>query len=162
MLVGLVLGYGAMQPADHPADRRGRARRRSTTRSRPQTPPPAFAEGIYAAIQPSIVLIDADRDTGEATPTTGEGTGVVVSDAGEVLTAFHVVDGADTITLTLRRRHQESPATVTDQDQENDIAVVTPDEAPRVVARRCSATRPASRSAATRTSSATRSASTAR
>ncbi len=98
-----------------------------------QTAPPPRAELVYAAIRPSVVQIDVTR-AGAGTDgedQNGEGTGVVVSDAGEVLTAFHVVDGADTITLTFADG-TKSAGTVTNQDPEKDIAVVTPDQAPRV------------------------------
>jgi S1-C subfamily serine protease len=98
-----------------------------------QTAPPPRAELVYAAIRPSVVQIDVVR-AGKGTDgadQNGEGTGVVVSDAGEVLTAFHVVDGADTITLTFADG-SKSAGTVTTQDPEKDIAVVTPDVAPQV------------------------------
>jgi S1-C subfamily serine protease len=96
-----------------------------------QTAPPPRAELVYAAIRPSVVQIDVTR-AGKGTDgedQNGEGTGVVVSDAGEVLTAFHVVDGADTITLTFADG-SKSPGTVTAQDPEKDIAVVSPDAPP--------------------------------
>ena len=67
VMLGLVLGYGAMQPAVAPltgAD----VRQAIDDALASQTPAPPFAEAIYTAIQPSIVLIDADRDTGEDTP----------------------------------------------------------------------------------------------
>ena len=98
-----------------------------------QTAPPPRAELVYAAIRPSVVQIDVVR-AGKGTDgadQNGEGTGVVVSDVGEVLTAFHVVDGADTITLTFADG-TKSGGTVTTQDPEKDIAVVTPDAAPQV------------------------------
>jgi S1-C subfamily serine protease len=98
-----------------------------------QTAPPPRAELVYAAIRPSVVQIDVTR-AGAGTDgedQDGEGTGVVVSDAGEVLTAYHVVDAADTITLTVADGTR-SAGTVTAQDPEKDIAVVTPDQAPQV------------------------------
>ena len=110
-MLGLVLGYGAMQPAVTPltgAD----VRQAIDDALASQTPAPAFAEGIYTAIQPSIVLIDADRDTGEDTPSTGEGTGVVINDAGDVLTALHVVDGRRHDHADLRRRVQVAGSVV--------------------------------------------------
>jgi len=98
-----------------------------------QTAPPPRAELVYAGIRPSVVQIDVTRAGAGADgeDQDGEGTGVVVTDAGEVLTAFHVVDGADTITLTFADGTQ-STGTVSAQDPDKDIAVVTPDQAPGV------------------------------
>jgi S1-C subfamily serine protease len=131
VMLGLVLGYDAMQPAVVPltgAD----VRQAIDDALASQTPAPPFAEGIYAAIQPSIVLIDADRDTGESTSSTGEGTGVVINDAGDVLTALHVVKDADTITLSFADG-SKIPGSVTAEDPQTDIAVVSPDQAPGLV-----------------------------
>jgi S1-C subfamily serine protease len=131
VMLGLVLGYDAMQPAVSPltgAD----VRQAIDDALASQTPGPPFAEGIYAAIQPSIVLIDADRDTGESTSSTGEGTGVVINDAGDVLTALHVVKDADTITLSFADG-SKIPGSVTAEDPQTDIAVVSPDQAPGLV-----------------------------
>ena len=131
VMLGLVLGYGAMQPAVAPltgAD----VRQAIDDALASQTPAPPFAEAIYTAIQPSIVLIDADRDTGEDTPSTGEGTGVVINDAGDVLTALHVVKDADKITLRFADGSKVL-GSVTAQDEDTDIAVVTPDQVPGLV-----------------------------
>ena len=131
VMLGLVLGYGAMQPVAVPltgAD----VQQAIDDALASQTPAPPFAEAIYTAIQPSIVLIDADRDTGEATPSTGEGTGVVINDAGDVLTALHVVKDADTITLRFADG-SKIPGSVTASDEDTDIAVVSPDQPPGLV-----------------------------
>ena len=83
-----------------------------------QTPGPPASELVYDVVRPSIV---ADRDRrhgrGRASPPRGEGTGVVVNDQGEVLTALHVVADATAIDLTFadgsrehRDRDQPRPA----------------------------------------------------
>src|SRR5512138_2216453 len=59
------------------------------------TPPPPFSALVYGAIQPSLVLIETQSGSED-----GLGSGVVVDDAGDILTALHVVDGAAAIRIT--------------------------------------------------------------
>ncbi|HYO44105.1 MAG TPA: trypsin-like peptidase domain-containing protein [Candidatus Limnocylindrales bacterium] len=94
-----------------------------------QTPPPPRAELIYAAVRPSIVAIQAEGTDREGLATSGDGTGVLVSDQGDVLTALHVVDGATTLTLRFADG-STGLGTVTSSDPANDIAVVTADVVP--------------------------------
>jgi hypothetical protein len=61
-----------------------------------QTPPPPRSELVDQAVAPSIVLIQTDRVDANGKKddsASGLGSGVVVNDAGSVLTALHVVDG---------------------------------------------------------------------
>lgn len=65
------------------------------------TPRPAEASLVYQVIQPSLVLIQTDRDNNES----GEidhslGSGVIINDNGDILTSLHVVEGASAIRLT--------------------------------------------------------------
>jgi S1-C subfamily serine protease len=65
------------------------------------TPRPAEASLVYQVIQPSLVLIQTDRDNNES----GEidhslGSGVIINDNGDILTSLHVVEGARAIRLT--------------------------------------------------------------
>ena len=62
----------------------------------------------------------------------GQGTGVVVTDAGEILTALHVVANAETITVRFADGTR-AEATIASADQENDIAVLQPDTLPAVI-----------------------------
>ena len=63
-----------------------------------QTPPPARGEQVYAAIQPSIVLIQSTLATPDPSgETSAIGTGVVVNDQGTILTALHVVGDASAV-----------------------------------------------------------------
>jgi S1-C subfamily serine protease len=94
-----------------------------------QAPPPPRAELVYAAVRSSIVAIEAEGTDRAGLATTGDGTGVLVSDRGEVLTALHVVDGATTLTLRFADGSVGS-GTVTSSDPGNDIAVVTVDALP--------------------------------
>jgi S1-C subfamily serine protease len=93
------------------------------------TPPPAFSEFVYQAVQPSLVLIQTNTPHGGAAPdaTPGEdgglGSGVVVSLEGDILTSLHVIDGATEIKLTFADG-TTSGAEVVARQPENDIAVL--------------------------------------
>jgi S1-C subfamily serine protease len=94
-----------------------------------QTLPPPQAELVYAGIRPSIVLIDTKRTDPDGKEQAGEGTGVVVTDQGAILTAYHVVEDATDITLTFADG-SKAAGTVTAQDPTKDIALVTADQPP--------------------------------
>jgi S1-C subfamily serine protease len=93
------------------------------------TPPPAFSTRVYQIIQPSLVLIQTQLadDSGEAE--NGLGSGVVIDDAGDILTALHVVAHADDIQLTFADGTQSSAQVVATQP-ENDIAVLQANQPP--------------------------------
>jgi S1-C subfamily serine protease len=87
-----------------------------------QTPAPADGLAVYAAVQPSLVLIEAHGPS-EPAGQEGVGSGVVVDDQGDVLTALHVVDTATSIKLTFADG-SSSAGVVQTRQPENDIAVV--------------------------------------
>jgi S1-C subfamily serine protease len=60
----------------------------------------------------------------------GLGSGVVVDDAGDILTSLHVVNGASSIQLFFADGTQ-AKAKVTNTQPENDIAVLHPDRLPQ-------------------------------
>ncbi len=93
------------------------------------TPPPAFGEGVYQAIQPSLVLIQSKIPDANGKEEDALGSGVVVDDSGDILTALHVVAGASDIQLTFADGTQSS-AQVTVKQPENDTAVVRADQPP--------------------------------
>ncbi len=108
-----------------------------------QTPGPPHGELVYAAVQPSIVLIQTDIEgTGSAGasgapggsgPTDSAlGTGVVINDAGAILTALHVVADASSIKLTFADG-STAHATIASSQPESDIAVLQPDNLPQSV-----------------------------
>ncbi len=87
------------------------------------TPPPAYSAMVYQVIRPSLILIQVKgQDTGGQTHD-GLGSGVVVDDQGDILTALHVVKDASEIQVTFADGTQSSAAIVT-QTPENDIAVL--------------------------------------
>jgi S1-C subfamily serine protease len=99
------------------------------------TPPPAFSEMVYQAVQPSLVLIQTTLPHGQATPDAtpdedgGLGSGVVVSQNGDILTSLHVIAGATGIKLTFADG-TTSGAEVVARQPEHDIAVLRATEPP--------------------------------
>jgi S1-C subfamily serine protease len=95
-----------------------------------QNVPPA-GEIAYSTIQPSMVYI-ASHQPGAADDDVASGAGVIVDADGQILTARHVVAGAESIEVTFADGTQ-SPATVVSEQPDNDIAVLVPDQLPSVV-----------------------------
>jgi S1-C subfamily serine protease len=93
------------------------------------TPPPAFSERVYQVIQPSLVLIQTKAPSANGTVEDSLGSGVVIDDGGDILTALHVVADASDIQLTFADGTQSS-AQVTVKQPENDIAVLRADQPP--------------------------------
>ena len=87
------------------------------------TPQPAFSERVYQVIQPSLVLIQSRSRGADGEPERSVGSGVIVSQQGDILTSLHVVTASNQITLTFADG-SESPAEVTVAQPENDIAVL--------------------------------------
>jgi putative serine protease PepD len=93
------------------------------------TAPSARAAEVYQRILPSLVLIDTGRAGSEAG---GIGSGVVVNDAGQIMTAHHVVRNATSIEVTFSDG-TKSPARIVREDPEIDIALLEADVLPQVV-----------------------------
>jgi S1-C subfamily serine protease len=92
---------------------------------------PAEGTVAYAAIQPSLVLITTRGSNAEG-EFGGTGAGVIVNATGTVLTALHVVEDADSITVAFTDG-TSSPATVASADPDNDIAALIPKTLPKTV-----------------------------
>jgi S1-C subfamily serine protease len=90
-----------------------------------ETPPPAFSELVYADVAPSLVTIQTTGVDAQGKADTGLGTGVVVDAAGDILTALHVVTGANTIKVTFADGTMAT-GTVSVREPDHDIAVVQP------------------------------------
>jgi S1-C subfamily serine protease len=98
-----------------------------------QTPGPALSQQAYELIQPSLVQIEAAAPGTADASSTALGSGVIVDQAGDVLTALHVVADATSITLTFADGSTSGAAIVT-RTPETDIAVLQPDRLPGGVA----------------------------
>ncbi|MEU4621321.1 trypsin-like peptidase domain-containing protein [Actinoplanes sp. NPDC023801] len=87
---------------------------------------------VYEALTPSVVLIETtgldDRNRLEA----GTGTGVIANADGTVLTALHVIDGAESIRLTYADG-TKATARAASEDPSRDIATLTPDKLPETL-----------------------------
>ena len=78
---------------------------------------PADTEAAAAAVAPAVVQITTKIDYQQAI-----GTGTVIDPGGVVLTNYHVVAGANTITGTVGGR--DYPADLVGYDRKHDIAVL--------------------------------------
>ena len=104
------------------------------------TPPPAFSETAWQQIAPSVVVVQTTRGASPsaspapaagptASPAPGTengaalGSGVVVDDQGDIMTALHVVDGASSITVTFMDG-TTAQAVVAQTHPELDLAVL--------------------------------------
>jgi putative serine protease PepD len=109
----------------------------------PDTPPaaapspsPSTSDGplsvaeTYRLLRPSVVQIRSTRDRAPAE--SGTGTGVIVNADGTILTAAHVVTGADQIEVSYADG-SKSAATVAGSDIKQDVATLTPATLPETV-----------------------------
>ncbi len=102
-----------------------------------ETPGPALAGGaqiptIVKSVLPEVVSIDA-KGPGSSSggpggifggPTEDQGTGMIISSTGEVVTNNHVISGATTITVTLYGQTTSLPATLVGTDPSSDAALL--------------------------------------
>ncbi len=96
------------------------------------TPPPPFSERVYQAIMPSFVLIQTKGTGADGKEEKGSGSGVVVTDRGDILTSLHVVANASEISLTFADG-TEATGEIVAKQPENDIAVVHASQMPDVI-----------------------------
>jgi S1-C subfamily serine protease len=89
------------------------------------TPTPPFSE-VYEKVAPSVVQIKALRADGTVADSA---SGVVIDDAGDILTALHVVQDASRVTVVFADG-SESAAVVISEAAENDIAALRPNTIP--------------------------------
>ncbi|MDP9166660.1 MAG: S1C family serine protease [Actinomycetota bacterium] len=80
---------------------------------------PTDLSSVAAQVEPAVARIDTTIDYQHAI---GAGTGIVLDPSGTVLTNFHVVQGADSITATVAGR--QYPGDLVGYDRNRDIAVL--------------------------------------
>jgi serine protease Do len=81
---------------------------------------------IVATAQPSVVTITADGETANGpfqVPTTGVGSGVILTSDGYILTNRHVVQGSQTLSVEFSDGHQVSARVIKISDT-NDLALI--------------------------------------
>jgi S1-C subfamily serine protease len=102
---------------------------------RDQRNAPPDATAAYRAITPSLATVTVQRP-GRGAPgdvvEAGLGSGVIINATGAVLTALHVVDGAEQIQVEFADGTRTAARIVASQ-RENDIALLAVDQLPQVV-----------------------------
>jgi len=93
------------------------------------TPTPSISE-VYAKVAPSVVQIKTAKPDGTLVEA---GSGVVIDEAGDILTALHVVQGWPSLTVVFADGTQ-SRAVIIAQVAENDIAALRPASPPAQIA----------------------------
>ena len=95
-LLGAIVGIAGYVWVADPNGSGEQATPTATSRPTPTTRPDAVSVAVYEKIRPSLVFIE--------TRTTGDdgtlGSGVIVNEEGQILTAHHVVRDATTIKVT--------------------------------------------------------------
>jgi S1-C subfamily serine protease len=84
---------------------------------------------LYDKVRPSVVEVastGATRSVFGTQPTQGLGSGIVLDTSGDILTNYHVVEGANQLTVTLFDQTSAS-ATVVGTDPTGDLAVIKAD-----------------------------------
>ena len=90
-------------------------------------------ESVIAKVLPAVVSIDAQSTQpasqgflggGSGGVQDDQGTGMIITSNGEVVTNNHVISGATTITVTLWGKTSSMPATLIDTDPTNDVALL--------------------------------------
>lgn len=89
---------------------------------------PAISAEVYQAILPSLVYITANEDGENDTL----GTGVIINQDGSILTAYHVVGNATSISVIFADGTRATARVVT-AEPENDLAVLEADGGPEVI-----------------------------
>jgi S1-C subfamily serine protease len=129
-LVALFL-YNAVTPKTHQLNEQDVSSIAANTMAS-ATPPPAYSAQVYQVIRPSLVLITDKMADKDGKKQSGLGSGVVITDQGDILTSLHVVDGASDIQVIFADGTQSS-AKVASTQPENDIAVLHADKPPAVI-----------------------------
>jgi putative serine protease PepD len=105
-------------------------------------------QAVLASVQPAVVAIHAEVSLsgrsgfGPSQTATAAGTGMIVTADGLVVTNAHVVDGADTVEVSLNDGRSYS-ATVVESDTSRDVAVLQLDGATELPVVTLAATTPA-------------------
>ncbi len=93
------------------------------------TPAPAYSELVYQVIQPSLVLIQTQSKDPHGKVQSGLGSGVIINDGGDILTALHVVTDTQVISVTFADGTR-SYGVISMAQPSNDIAVVKTEKLP--------------------------------
>jgi S1-C subfamily serine protease len=89
------------------------------------TPTPSYESQVYQIISPSVVNVSVSISTPGAKSESGLGSGVVIDDAGTILTCWHVIRNATSIKVQFADGTESEAAVISSQEQ-NDLAVLQP------------------------------------
>jgi S1-C subfamily serine protease len=123
-----LLAYSALIPAPQPLSTND-VNTTVATALAAATIPPAFSTQVYQVIHPSFILIQTHGTNASGKEEQSVGSGVVINDRGDILTSLHVVANATDIQVTFADGTQSS-ATITVQQPEHDIAVLSVQQIP--------------------------------
>ncbi|GAA1604848.1 S1C family serine protease [Actinoplanes couchii] len=93
---------------------------------------PLTVAEVYQTLTPSVVLIQTTGHDSQDRLEAGTGTGVIANADGTILTANHVIDGAESIRLVYADGTR-STAEVASADPAQDIATLTPAQLPETL-----------------------------
>ena len=127
-LAGALIAIGGYALVDRAASSDSERAAPSTTGATTTTLAPAVAAKVYRTIQPSLVVVQASLPSGEQSL----GSGVIVNQQGQVLTAQHVIDGASTIKIGFADG-STTEAQVASSSSDKDTALLVPDQPPSVI-----------------------------
>lgn len=117
-LLGAVVGY-QLADGDSTPDRRASTLGIAVEEPRLTDLPALDVAAVAGVIAPSVVAIQAIGDSGSSV-----GTGVVITEDGEILTNSHVVEGADRINVRLSGETEPRQATLVAADASRDLALL--------------------------------------
>jgi len=96
---------------------------------RKRAPDPTPANVAFALVQPSLVLIKVNEPAARARGAIALGAGIIVDEAGTILTCLHVVAGGQSIRLVFSDGF-ETGGTLVSAQPTNDLAVLKPEVVP--------------------------------
>jgi len=96
------------------------------------TAPASYSSYVYQVILPSLVYIQTKGTERSEEGGFGVGSGVVVNENGDILTALHVVEDAAEIEVIFADGNKAT-ATVIAAEPEKDIAMLQPDALPELI-----------------------------
>ncbi|MFZ0546498.1 MAG: trypsin-like peptidase domain-containing protein [Candidatus Promineifilaceae bacterium] len=96
------------------------------------TPSSAFSAQVYQIILPSLVFIQTEGANSDGEGGFGVGSGVIINEDGQILTANHVIADATSIEVIFADG-THAHAQVVSSEPENDIAVLIADGFPEVI-----------------------------
>jgi S1-C subfamily serine protease len=96
------------------------------------TPQAAYSARVFQSIQASIVLIQTEIDSEDEDQSGRIGTGVIITEMGDILTSLHVVEDANVIRVIFADG-TVSTAVIAGAQPENDIAVLQSERLPAVL-----------------------------